>query len=59
MRKQTSTTGEIIFSIIKLIDKINRNDSIYFEINKELTDFDNVQVQYKRPIQRISGGSTV
>ena len=59
MRKQTSTTGEIILSIVKLIDKTNRNDHIYFEINNELSDFNNDKVQYKRPVQQISENDTV
>ena len=59
MRKQTSTTGEIILSIVKLIDKTNRNDHIYFEINNELSDFSNDKVQYKRPVQQVSENDTV
>ena len=54
MRKQISPTSEIIFSIVNLFDKTNRNDNIYFEINDELSDFNNDNVQYKRPIQRLS-----
>ena len=53
VRKQTSTSADIIFSIVNLIDKTNKNDNIYVEINDELGDFDNDNVQYKRPIQRI------
>ena len=59
MRKQTSTTSEIIFSIVNLIDKTNRNDNIYFEIGDGLNDFNNDNVQYKRPIQRVSESDIV
>ena len=58
MRKQT-TTSKIIFSIVNLIDKTNRNDNIYFEINDELSDFNKDNVQYKRPIQRVSESDIV
>ena len=54
MRKQTSSASEIIFSIVSLIDKIIRNDSIYFAINGDLSDFKNDKVKYERPIQRVS-----
>ena len=58
VRKQT-TTNKIIFSIVNLIDKTNRNNNIYFEINDELSDFNNDNVQYKRPIQRVSESDIV
>ena len=54
MRKQTSPTSEIIFSIVNLIDKRNRNNNIYLEINNELSDFNNDNVQSKRSIRRLS-----
>ena len=41
VRKQTSTISDITFSIVKLIDKANKNTIIYFEINDELSDFNN------------------
>ena len=41
VRKQTSPSSDITFSVIKLIDKTNKNSSIYFEINNELSDFNN------------------
>ena len=47
MRKQTPTTNKIIFSIVNLIDKTNRNDNIHFDISEELSDFKNDNVQYK------------
>ena len=55
MRKQISATIDIIFSIIKRIDKMNRKDNIYFEINNKESDFDNEWW----PIQQVSGGSAV
>ena len=58
MRKQASPTSEIIFSIVNLIDKTNRNDNICFEINDRLTDFKNDNIQYKRPSQRVSESDT-
>ena len=58
VRKQTSPTNEIIFSIVNLIDKTNRNDNIYFEINDKLIDFKNDNIQYKRPNQRVSESDT-
>ena len=59
MRKQTSPTSEIIFSIVNLIDKTNRNDTSYFEINNELSDFENDNVQCKWPIQQVSEGDAI
>ena len=41
VRKQTSPSSDITFSVIKLIDETNKNSSIYFEINNELSDFNN------------------
>ena len=51
MRKQTSTISDITFSVVKLIDKTNKNTSIYFEINDKLSDFNNDNL--KRPVQQI------
>ena len=59
MRKQTSTTSEIVFSIVNLIDKTNRTDNIHFKIIDELSDFNNYNVQYKQPIQRVSESDIV
>ena len=56
VRKHTPPTSEIIFSIVNLIDKTNRNNNIYFEIIDELRDFSNDNVHYKQPIQRLSEG---
>ena len=46
VRKQTSSTSEIIFSIVNLIDQTNRNNNIYFDLNDKLSDFENNSVQY-------------
>ena len=59
MRKQTSTSSKIIFSIVNLIDKTNRTDNIHFEIINELSDFNNYNVQYKKPIERVSESDIV
>ena len=52
VRKQTSAFNDITFSVVKLIDKTNKNANIYSEINDELSDFSN-DVN-KRTVQRIS-----
>ena len=52
MRKQTSGIGDITFSIVKVIDNTNKNTSVYFKMNDELSDFNNGRVQ------RISEGDT-
>ena len=59
MRKQTLSVTEIIFSIVNVIDKTNRSNAIYCDINDELSDFKNDNVQYKLSVRRISEGSTV
>ena len=59
VRKQTSSATEIIFPIVNIIDKTNRNNAIYSDINDEFSDFKNDNVQYKRSVRRISEGSTV
>ena len=41
VREQTPSTGDITFSILKLIGKTNKDNNIYFEINDELSDFNN------------------
>ena len=56
VRKQTLTIGDITFSIVKIIDKTSKNTSIYFEINDELSDFNNDS--FNRPVQQISEGDT-
>ena len=54
VRKQVSPTSEIIFSIVNLIDKTNRNNDIYFEINNKLSDFNNDNVQSKWSVRQLS-----
>ena len=58
VRKQTSTYA-ILFSIVKLINKTNKNDCIYFKIVDELSNFNNDNVQLKRRIQQISKSDIV
>ena len=59
MGKQTSSTSEIIFSIVILIDQANRNNNIYFDLNDKLGDFENDSVQYNWPVQWVSAGDTI
>ena len=56
-RKETSSPNEITFSIVKVIDDVNKHDSINFDTNDELSDFKNDIVQ--RTIQRVSEGDAV
>ena len=56
-RKETSSPSEINFSIVKVIDNINKHDGINSDISDELSDFKNNIVQ--RTIQRISKGDSV
>ena len=53
IRKQTST-GEIIFSIVNLIDKSNKTKNIYYNIGNELNEFDNDRVQFKHRIRELN-----
>ena len=57
MRKETSSPGEINFSIVKVIDNVNKHDSINSDVSDELSDFKNDIVQ--RTIQRASEGDSV
>ena len=59
VRKQTSSATEIIFSIVNIINKTNRNNAIYSDINDKLSDFKNDNVQYKRSVRRVSASGTV
>ena len=59
LRKKTSSAGEIIFSIVNIIDKTNKNNNIYFEINDELSDIKNDGVRYNRKFRRISKNDTI
>ena len=56
-RKETSSPSEINFCIVKVIDNINKHDSINSDISDELSDFKNNIVQ--RTIQRIGKGDSV
>ena len=51
LRKQTSTIDRIIFSIENLIDKANKKKGIYFEINDELSEFNNDFFQFQPRIR--------
>ena len=53
IRKQIPT-GEIIFSIVNLIDKSNKTKDIYYNIGDELSEFDNDRVQFKHRIREFS-----
>ena len=44
-RKETSPPSEINFSIVKVIDNVNKHDSINSDISDELSDFKNDIVQ--------------
>ena len=59
VRKQTSSTFEIIFSIATFFNETNKKVSIYVEIDNKLSGFNNNNVQYKREIQQINGKDTV
>ena len=54
LRKQTSTTDKIIFSITNLIDKSNKKEDIYFEMNNELSEFNNDIFQSEPGIRQVS-----
>ena len=58
MRKQTSTGDKIIFSVVKIIDKTNRNDAIYTDISDELDEFNNDIVQFEQSVWGISENCT-
>ena len=55
MKKQTSTGDKIIFSIVKIIDKTNRNDTIYTDI---IDEFNNDIAQSEQSVRGISENST-
>ena len=52
VRKQT-LAGEIIVSIVILIDKSNKFEDSYYKIGDELREFDNDRVQCKHRIWEI------
>ena len=55
VRKQTSA-GEIIFSIVNLIDKSNKFEDSYYKIGNELREFNNDRVQFKHRIREFDQG---
>ena len=55
-RKETSPS-EINFSIVKVIDDVNKHYSINYDIDDEISDFKSDIVQ--QTIQRVSEGNTV
>ena len=57
-RKKTSFARKVIFSIVKVIDKVNRHNIIYSEISGELSDFKNDIIQRRRTIQQIRDGDS-
>ena len=59
MRKQTSSTFEILFSIVTFFNETNKKVSICFEIDNKLSGFNNNNIQYKQEIQQINGSDTV
>ena len=58
LEKQTSTTDKIIFSIKNLIDKSNKKEDIYFEINNKLSEFNKDIFQFEPRIPRFSESDT-
>ena len=55
-REQTSQLGEIKFSIVKVINNINKNNVKYSELGDELSSLNNDNIQSK--LQRISESDT-
>ena len=53
IRKQTPA-GEIIFSIVNLIDKSNKTKDIYYNISDKLSEIDNDRVQFKHRIREFN-----
>ena len=58
VRKETSSSSEIIFFIVRVIYNLNRHSSICSEISDELSDFKNDIVQRGGTIQRTSEGDS-
>ena len=56
VRKHTLVISDIRFSIVKIIDNTNKSTGMYFEINGELSHFNNDN--FKEPVQRISESNT-
>ena len=56
-REQTSQEGEIKFSIVKVVNNINKTNVTYSELGDELNSFNNDNIQSK--LQRLSEGDVV
>ena len=56
VRKQTSA-GEIIFSIVNLIDKSNKFEDSYYKTGDELREFHNDRLQFKHRIREFDQGN--
>ena len=56
-REQTSQKGEIEFSIVKVIDNINKSNISYSELGDELNNFNNDKIQSK--LQQLSDSNIV
>ena len=56
-REQTSQKGEIIFSIVKVINNINKSNVSYSELGDELNNFNNDNLQSK--LQQLSESNIV
>ena len=56
VRKQTSA-GEIIFSIVNLVDKSNKFEDSYYKTGDELRELHNDRVQFKHRIREFDQGN--
>ena len=53
VKKETSVI-EIFFSIVSLIDKLNRFEDLYYKLGDELREFDDERVQPKSRVRKLS-----
>ena len=53
VKKETSAI-EIVFSIVSLIDKLNRFEDLYYKLGDELREFDDERVQPKSRARKLS-----
>ena len=51
VRKHTQAADKIIFSIVKTVDKTNRKDAIYTDIDHELHEFNNDIVKLEQSVE--------
>ena len=56
-KEQTSQASKIEFSIVKVIDSLNRSNVLYSEVTNELSNLKNDNV--RGTVQQISGGSHI